>query len=111
MNNYGRGRVVEYKITEELRAAGYFAVRTAGSKGLFDIIGYKDNELRLIQAKRIKAKKAKKKKGWITPKLQEDENVKAFRSLKVPVGVTKELWVFADRIGWISKEVIHETQE
>lgn len=39
--NYTRSRAKEYKTLHDLEAKGYFAIRTAGSHGIADVIGIK----------------------------------------------------------------------
>lgn len=36
--NYNRGRAFEYRVKKHLEGKGYFVVRSAGSKGAFDLV-------------------------------------------------------------------------
>lgn len=52
MTNYERGRRKEYDVTRRLRSGGWFAQRTAGSHGLWDITAVQSFERpRFIQVK------------------------------------------------------------
>lgn len=82
-SNYTRGRGKEYKVADILKGFGFMCQRSASSKGLFDVVAYKDGEVKLVQVKYTKAKK-----------YYEDLNCKKARELIVPKGVSKELWVF-----------------
>lgn len=50
---YYSARRAEYTAIEDLTTNGYEAQRTAGSHSPFDIIAWKETELRLIQVKRV----------------------------------------------------------
>jgi hypothetical protein len=80
--NYIRGRRKEYKAIALLEASGYSAVRTAGSHSAFDVIGWSSLGVRFIQLKvdRISA--------------VEREHLQL---LRVPPGVSKEVWIWEDR--------------
>ena len=49
--NYKRGRAFEYYIVDVLRGLGCYAVRSAGSHSLFDVIGVYGGQVFLIQCK------------------------------------------------------------
>jgi len=49
---YVRGRNFEYRVKKYFEAKGYFVVRSAGSKGVFDLIAITDGEIIGIQCKR-----------------------------------------------------------
>jgi len=51
MSHYTKGRRLEYKTMRVLEAAGYYATRSAGSKGLWDVIGISSQETLLVQVK------------------------------------------------------------
>lgn len=50
---YGKGRDQEYKIMKKLREQGYIAFRSAGSHGMFDVIGIHTGKkiIQMIQSK------------------------------------------------------------
>lgn len=48
---YQRGRRAEWRSRDRLRQAGYTVVRAAGSKGVFDLIGWTETETLLVQVK------------------------------------------------------------
>jgi len=52
MTNYTRGRALEYEIRDRLREDGYQTFRTAGSRGVADIIAIKPGQILYVQAKR-----------------------------------------------------------
>lgn len=79
--NYNRGRANEYKAMRILEKAGYNVFRSAGSHGVFDIIAYNSNGLRLIQCKT---------NDHVTPMDREAiEQV-----VNIPPNTSKELWTF-----------------
>ena len=50
--NYLRGRSREYRTMNKLKEIGYkIVLRSAGSHSPIDVVGIKDNEIRLIQCK------------------------------------------------------------
>ena len=51
MSNYAKGRRAEYRSAAVLEAAGYEVTRSAGSKGLFDLIGISAADVVLVQVK------------------------------------------------------------
>lgn len=69
MNNYARGYRVEIKCRDSYRAEGYFAERSAGSHGPWDVVAIKEAAeqgdplqtphiwIHFIQVKRCKHKK------------------------------------------------------
>jgi len=83
-SKYLRGRRAEYKVIKQLKADGYTTIRSAGSKGLWDIVGYKFDIYRWLV---IQVKVNKK------PTLKE---MKLLRKEKVPFAV-KEVWIVKDR--------------
>ena len=82
MTQYARGRRKEWEVCKRLRAEGYTVVRSAGSRGLWDVMAIGQGAIRLIQVKYAK------KKGWW------DANCQTFLELAVPEAVTKEVWLF-----------------
>ena len=49
MSMYRRGRRFEYKVGKWLIKLGYYVIRSAGSKGLFDLVAVKGNNVLFIQ--------------------------------------------------------------
>lgn len=94
----GRGRArgieAEYKAIKELEKQGYTCIRSAGSRGEWDIIAYRDGfpnpegfyEFRFVQVKRSKTFK----QGGIT--VEKNKFVKAV--------VSFERWRYADKRGF-----------
>ncbi len=52
MSNYSNGAELERAAKKSLEADGYYVIRSAGSKGLADLIALKPGELLLVQCKR-----------------------------------------------------------
>lgn len=51
-SGYARGRDVEYRAQDYLRANGYDTMRAASSKGIADVIGVKPGQVVLVNVKR-----------------------------------------------------------
>jgi hypothetical protein len=68
-----------------LEAAGYLCTKAGGSLGLFDVIAIGAHDVRAIQVKSGTKR--------LTPLERE-----AIRELKVPHMVSKEYWLFRDRV-------------
>jgi Holliday junction resolvase len=98
MTNYKRGRNTEYKAVEILEAAGYIAFRSAGSHSPVDVVGIGPTGVRLIQLKR-----AKQGNSW---KAEYEIAREQLQGLPKLPGVTREIWVWVDREGWVKQEVI-----
>lgn len=54
--NYTRSRAKEYKTVHDLEAKGYFAIRTAGSHGLADVVGIKPSAKKCADPSHFKVK-------------------------------------------------------
>lgn len=52
MSSYRQGRGLEWKVRDHLAANGYRVMRAAGSKGCFDLLAVKPQQLLMIQVKR-----------------------------------------------------------
>lgn len=53
VTKYAQGRQFEYRIRDFLQDTfGYYVIRSAGSKGLVDLVALKPHEILLVQAKR-----------------------------------------------------------
>ncbi|MGW4121041.1 restriction endonuclease [Nocardia sp. NPDC004711] len=52
MTNYRQGRGLEYEVRDHLQAQGYDVLRSAGSKGAADLVGFKVGEIVFVQCKR-----------------------------------------------------------
>ena len=96
--NYQRGVEIERKVMEILEEAGYEAMRTAGSHGIFDVCGYGPCGVRFIQVKR-----AKKGESW---KQDYEQAVESIQQLPKHPSVSGEVWVWVDYEGFVKKEVI-----
>jgi Holliday junction resolvase len=49
--SYVNGRAFEYRVKHYLEAQGYFVVRSAGSKGVADLVAFKFGETLFVQVK------------------------------------------------------------
>lgn len=95
--NYVRGREKEYACRDTLVAAGYSCTRSASSQGLWDVVGVRGDEVRLVQTKLTS-----------TGNFSEDGNCAELRDLPVPANVRKELWLYAKGQGLIEVRDLKE---
>lgn len=86
MTRYSVGRRREQETVHYLRSEGYGTLRAAGSKGVFDVVGYNSAVVRFIQVKSSKAQYGS---------LRSD--LESVNGAAVPEGATKELWVYEPR--------------
>jgi Holliday junction resolvase len=63
--SYNAGRDFEYKVMAYLREQGWIVKRAYASKGMFDLLAYKDGIRWGIQAKSLSSNK---NKAYLTPK-------------------------------------------
>jgi len=94
---YEQGKRAEYKVRKTLENEGYTCFRSAGSKGLFDVIAINSCEVRLIQVKFTEK-----------DKYTEDKNCKLAKNLGVPENTKKELWIFYSYRGHEIRELKEE---
>lgn len=87
-NRADRGNFAERKIASILRKDGWIVYRSAGSKGLYDLIAYKENEMIFIQVKRTK-------KPTTLSHLVSSKEIQAIKDDKIPFG-RKEIWIWTD---------------
>ena len=87
---YQVGYRAERKASLELRREGYYVIRSAGSKGMFDFAAFGKTQVRLISVKNVPFG------GSITFNKESEE----IRQFKVPAICIKELWVYERRSGW-----------
>jgi len=78
MSNYQRGARLERLARAQLERAGYYVMRSAGSKGACDLVAWNDKCTRLIQ---VKAAGAADKKA-----------IEKLRKIPCPPCGTRELW-------------------
>ena len=64
-NSYNAGRNFEYKVMGYLREQGWIVKRAYASKGMFDLLAYKDEIRWGIQCKSLSSNKNRK---YLTPK-------------------------------------------
>lgn len=79
MNNYRKGRKLEYLARDALEARGYTVVRSAGSKGPIDLVATGTKHVLLIQVKADRRTRPK--------------DIAKLNAVPVPArGVYKEIW-------------------
>lgn len=78
--NYIKGRQKEYSVMRMLEATGFNCIRASGSHGIFDVIAFGLGQVRMIQVK--------------ADCTMDDVEIEIAQNIKVPIGVTKELWIF-----------------
>ena len=86
MAKYHRGRKREYRVKEILERQGYNVVRSAASKGMWDLLAWKGCRMRFIQ---VKSRKPSKK-----------EMERYLTAVKGPLEVSCEVWVSCPRKGF-----------
>ena len=84
-HHYRIGRRLEWRIRKLLEQHGYEVIRSAGSKGRWDLVAIKDGIVRLIQVKKGRVQKHKIKD--LMP------------LLATPVVLSKEAWFYIPRKG------------
>lgn len=95
MSRYAQGRRYEYKTMKVLEEQGYSVVRSASSKGLWDVTAISADHTKLIQVKSTRTKKGTS---------YRDKNLRMFEALPVPPGTLKEVWVY--RVGIGAPEIV-----
>ncbi len=73
-----KGMTNELRTMKRLEALGYYCVRSAGSHGLFDVVGIGPSDVKAIQVK--------------TGRWPGSEEMEAIELLAVPPNVSKEVW-------------------
>lgn len=60
--NYQRGANLEYKVRRQFEEAGYYVVRSAGSRGVADLVAVKQGQVFWIQVKKSTSTAKEKEK-------------------------------------------------
>jgi Holliday junction resolvase len=84
--NYEKGVRVERLARKLLEDAGYYVIRSAGSKGAADLVAIDETHVQLIQVK---------VKGQVN-----SEAKNKLEQIKVPAGVDKVIWEYLGRNEW-----------
>ena len=84
-NKSRKGISKERLVKKMLERVGYLVLRSAASKGPFDLVALRKNEVRLIQVKTNRH-----------PSTEEEENLIEIANRLIPFSV--EVWVFYDRL-------------
>ena len=79
VKTYAKGCRLENRARTILEKQGHYVIRSAGSKGLIDLVAVKWNGIKLIQVKSRGILKAE---------------IDAIMDLKVPQNVHKEIWLW-----------------
>ena len=99
--NYICGRNKEYLAKKQLEANGSYVTRSAGSKGIFDLVAITHERVTLIQVKTTKRVSS--------PNFTEATyrlDIDAIRTVtKIPPNCDKQLWVWLDHKGWVKYKV------
>lgn len=53
MSEYEKGRRAEYEVRDHLQAHGYAVIRSAGSKGIADLVAFRRGFVLFVQVKRV----------------------------------------------------------
>lgn len=85
INSKRKGTKAERKCIDLLEATGYICTKAGGSLGLFDVIAVGPQDVKLIQVKCGSSR--------LSPLERE-----AIVERPVPAGVSKEYWLFLDRV-------------
>jgi len=83
MSKYSLGANIEREIKTHLEENNFSVIRSAGSKGCFDIVAFNNSVLKFIQVKYVKDKKHMK--------VTKDEYAR-LKKMIVPDIATKEIW-------------------
>lgn len=93
-DNYKRGRNFEYYVLKKLQDKGFYAMRSAGSHTVIDLLAFKEDEMLLLQLKSSSKDKEPDIKQLLKPTVIVKENsiasihqsnVKILEELKVPL--------------------------
>ncbi len=90
-NKYKRGYRAELRAKYQLEKYGYIVMRSAASKGPFDLIGIRKSDIVGVQVK-------------VTQRLSEKRNLDEMDKLtKIPApeNMRKELWVWVEKQGFL----------
>lgn len=87
---YQSGRQVEQKVVLFLKANGYKVTRSAGSKGVFDVIAYNESTVRFIQVKTS-----------ASPKTTYARELSEMMESETPQSTSKEFWIHVRRKGFV----------
>jgi Holliday junction resolvase-like predicted endonuclease len=89
---YKKGVIAERKARKQLELQGYYVIRSAGSRGIWDLVAFKNDEIKLVQIKSYR---------------KDDSHLKekVFGSMRkhepfLPLNATQELWLWVYRKGW-----------
>lgn len=90
---YDRGKRAEYAARMILESEGYYVVRSGGSKGAWDLVAYLQHP-ELSPKGSVSWRCVQVKKG---ADISKRERI-FLQGLKVPMGTTREVWRFLDRV-------------
>jgi Holliday junction resolvase len=96
-SRYAKGRRFEYLAKRSLEADGFLVVRSASSKGVFDLCAFGFDRVLLIQIK-----------STDKPNKRYLQDAKVLQKVIVPKCCEKQLWVHVARKGWTKYWIIGE---
>jgi len=100
-SEYHYGRIAENMCAIILEECGYGALLTAGSRGPFDVLAFRENETKFIQVKRT---------AFMDKNYRKD--IEKFINAKLPKNAIREFWIYTDGYGWdIIDVTCHDTHE
>lgn len=86
----GRGYRAELQAAKDLTNDGFYVMRSAGSKTIFDLFAFKDDDIKLIQVKSQKSQR----------KFSMTKLIRELKEYPTPSVIQKEIWVWHYRNGW-----------
>ena len=92
----GRGYRAELRATKKLSDDGFYVMRSAGSKTIFDLFAFKGVDVRLIQ---VKSQIGARKFGL--SKLKQE-----LTKFATPSTIKKEIWIWHARKGWETIQIL-----
>jgi Holliday junction resolvase len=98
--NQRRGYDAELKVMHELDSRGYIAIRSARSRGPFDVFGLGEEGALCVQVKRTKNESLRWQKAEI-------QKMMKFRAMQRPTN-RLFLWCWVDRKGWFIQELFKD---
>jgi hypothetical protein len=105
MSRYVAGRKVEYKVRKLLEKSGHYVIRSAGSKGIWDLVALNGVGIKLIQVKRLADRKGLRADS---AKSIFSEELDAMKSVKLPSNAMVALVVYLPKIrGWAQFTIVN----
>ena len=100
MTRYERGRSFEYRVIKELRDRGFYVLRSAGSKGAFDLVAFDKDRVFLIQVKKKNLTRDYIEKNKIEMTIEDYNKNKGFKDKFIKITDIK----FPQFVVYLNKE-------